>query len=275
MSDVAKICALFGDTLAHPLYAATLNAAFAAAGVKWPYVPFRADTETLSGLFARLRSDGLAGANFVYPCEESAAQLCDELSADADTLSAVDTLRCGPGVVEGFKLDVYAFSRSLDEFRIKVAVERALVLGAGPVGRSCGLALERSGAAVTYAASDLTQSRPGISSQATIIRAGDVRQFLLDREPAVIVDASAGADVSAFPPSVIDALPPEASVLGVNLVSPNPLPDAAEARGFRYFDGLSMFLFKVARAYEIWTGREAPLDVMRRAAEAELPRPES
>ncbi len=270
MSDVPRIYVLFGDTLAHPLYAATLNAAFAAVGLKWPYVPFRANPETLPELFTRLRRDGLAGANFVSPCEEAGAALCDELSPEAEALAAADTVRCTPDSVEGFKLDVYAFTRSLDELGIAVADERVLVLGVGPSARACGLALKRAGAAVTYAAQDVTQPRPGLSTQATVIRMEDARRFLTAKKPALVVDASAAADAPALPPSVIDALPAATSVFDVNRASPSPLLDAAEARGFRYFDGSSMLLYKLARAFEIWTDLEAPLGIMRRAAAAEL-----
>jgi shikimate dehydrogenase len=274
MSDIPKIFALFGDTLAHPLYAATLNAAFAAAGVKWPYVPFRANPETLPVLFTLLRRDGLAGANFVSPCEEAAAALCDTLSPEADALGAVDTLRCAPNAVEGFKLDVYAFTRFLDELGITVADEKILVLGVGPSGRACGLALERAGAAVTYAASDVTQPRPGISTRATVFRMDDVPQFLTTKKPALVVNASPNAGVRELPPSVTDALPPGASILDVSCRSRTNRLDAAGARGFRYFDGLPMLLYKLARAFEIWTGLEAPPAVMRRAAAAELARRE-
>jgi shikimate dehydrogenase len=48
------------------------------------------------------------------------------------------------------------------------------------------------------------------------------------------------------------------------------LLDAAAARGLRHADGLSMLLHKSGRAFEIWTGGEAPFDVMRRAAAVEI-----
>jgi shikimate dehydrogenase len=269
MSDPPKIYALFGDTLAHPLYAVMLNAAFVAAGVKWPYVPFRATPETLPDLFARLRRDGLAGANFVAPCEEAAAALCDGLSPDAAALGAVDTARCARNSAEGFKLDVYAFARSLDEFGINVAGKTVLVLGVGPAGRSCGLALERGGAAVTYAASDVTRPRPGISSQATVIRMEDVPRFLAVKKPTAVT-ASDGPGDPALLPSIVDALPPEASVFDVNCGPRTDLLEAVEARGLRHFDGFSMLLYKVGLTFEMWTGLETPLDAMRRAAAAEL-----
>ena len=272
MSEGPKIYALFGAAANDSLYPATLNAAFAAAGLKWPYVPFRADGDTLAGLFARLTTDGLAGANFIYPCEEAAASLCTELSPEAATLAAVDAVRCTAGAVEGFKLDVYAFARSLDELGLDVAGKPALVLGAGPAGRACGLVLEQTGAAVTYAVRDATRPRPGVSSQAAVIRMEDARAFLVKKKPVALVNTAAATPAPDAPPLNYDAIPDDCFVYDLTSTSRTPLLGAAEGRGLRHADGLAMFLYKSCRAFEIWTGSEAPFDVMRRAAAAELAR---
>jgi shikimate 5-dehydrogenase len=270
MSQAPKMYALFGGAVNGSLYATALNAAFAAAGLKWPYVPFRAGAETLAGLFARLEPDGLAGANFVDPCEEAAVALCDEISAEAAALAAVDTVRCMPGAVEGFKLDVYAFARSLDELKVGVAGKRVLVLGGGPAGRACGLVLERAGAAVTYAVPDVTRPRPGVSSQATVTRMDDASTYLAGKKPVALVNTILAAPGADAPPLSYGAIPSNCFVYDLSCFPRTPLLEAAAARGLRHADGLSMLLYKTGRAFEIWTGTEAPFDVMRRAAAAEL-----
>jgi len=67
-----------------------------------------------------------------------------------------------------------------------------------------------------------------------------------------------------------DVIPPGCFVYDLNCGPPTSLLKAAEERGLRAADGLSMFTYKAARAFELWTGVEAPLDVMRRAAALEL-----
>jgi shikimate dehydrogenase len=44
-----------------------------------------------------------------------------------------------------------------------------------------------------------------------------------------------------------------------------PVPRAAQAAGCRIANGLGMLLHQGAKALELWTGREAPIDVMREA----------
>lgn len=271
MAEAQKIVALFGDAATAPLSAAMHNAAFPATGLKWAYIPFRADATTLPGLFARLKGDGLAGADFAYPCEEAAVGLCDELSDEAKLLAAVNTARISVESVRGYNVDAYAFERSLGELGLDVARKAALVLGTGAAARACGLALERAGAAVTYAAPDLTRPRPGVSTRATVIRWGDAGRFLTERKPAALVDATP-AESAADGPAPFDygAIPPGCFVYDLNYDRRTSLLKAAEDRGLPADDGLSMLIYKAARAFELWTGVEPPLDVMRRAAAIEL-----
>jgi shikimate dehydrogenase len=271
VGEVQKIVALFGDAATAPLSAAMHNAAFPAAGLAWSYIPFRADAATLSGLFARLKGDGLAGADFAHPCEEAAVGLCDELSAEAKLLAAVNAARIRADGVRGYNLDAYAFEHSLGELGLEVARTAALVLGTGPAGRGCGLALERAGAAVTYAALELTRPRPGVSTRATVIRWSDAERFLSEREPAMLVDATPAASPADGPaPFDYDVIPPGCFVYDLNCYRRTPLLKAAEDKGLPGADGLAMLIYKAARAFELWTGVEAPLDVMRRAAALEL-----
>jgi shikimate 5-dehydrogenase len=270
MSEGPKIYALFGAAAGDSLFPATLNAAFAAAGLKWPYVPFRADGDTLPGLFARLTTDGLAGATFIYPCEEAAAALCTELSPEAATLAAVDAVRCTPDAVEGFKLDVCAFARSLDELGLDVTGKAALVLGAGPAARACGLVLEQAGVSVTHAVRDVTRPRPGVSSQATVIRMEDAPALLVKKKPIMLINAAAATPAPDTPPFNYDAIPDDCFIYDLTCTSRTPLLEAAEGRGLRHADGLTTFLYKSCRTFELWTGGQAPFDVMRRAATAEL-----
>jgi shikimate dehydrogenase len=46
---------------------------------------------------------------------------------------------------------------------------------------------------------------------------------------------------------------------------PTGLVSAARARGARTVDGLAMLIWQAAVAFELWTGAEAPVDVMKRA----------
>jgi shikimate dehydrogenase len=270
MPETPKIFALFGDPVKDSLFPVTLNAAFLAAGYSWPYVPFRANEDTLADLFERLKRDDLAGANFASPCEEAAVALCDQLSAEAELLAAVDTVRFHARKVEGLNTAVNGFARSLDELALSLADERVLILGANAPARACGVALEQAGASVTFAAQDLARPRPGVSTRATVIRIADADVFLAEKKPAALVNAAPPEEAIDTPLIDYGAIPSGCFVYDLACGRRTPLLEAAEARGLRYADGTATFIYRSARAFEIWTGVEAPLDAMRRAATAEL-----
>jgi shikimate dehydrogenase len=271
MKEEHKLVAFFGGAAKQSVAAAIYNAAFAAGGLSWSYIPLRADEATLAELFGRLRGDGLAGADFGSSCREAAVDLCDELSAEAGLLQVVTTVRIREEKVEGFNVDVYAFGRLLDGLDENVSAKPALILGVGSTARACGLALERAGAKVTYAAEELTRPRPGLSSLVTVIRYEDVARFLTAKRPALLVDATApDGDEIDLPPVDYDAIPSTSIVVGVGYEPQTPLMNAAEKQGLRTAGGLDILLYGAERAFNLWTGREAPLDVMRRAAALEL-----
>jgi shikimate dehydrogenase len=271
MKDEHKLVASFGGAVNLSVAAAIHNAAFQATGINWSYIPFRADEATLAELFGRLRGDGLAGADFDSSCQRGAVELCDDLAADAELLQAVTTARIRDEKVEGFNVDVGAFGRALGEPAVNVSAQSALVLGVGAAARACGLALERAGANVTFAADELTRPRPGLSSHVTVIRTDDVAPFLAAKRPALLVDATTLDPGHAVPPPFdYDVIPPGCFVFDVTYDRQTPLLKAAEKRGLHVSDGLHMLLCAAERSFTLWTGLDAPLDVMRRAATLEL-----
>ncbi len=247
------------------------NAAFVAATLDWSYIPFRADAGSLPALFGRLRRDGLVGGNFTYPCKEAAASLCDELSAEAELLGAVNAVRVSAESVEGFNTDVAGCAAALDELAVEVGGRSVLVLGAGAAARACGLALAAANAAVTFASRDVSRPRPGVSPQAAVIRLSDAEEFVTTRKPALLINATP-IGLSSNEPALFDyaVIPDNCFVLDLNYGRPTVLLAAAKRRGLRCADGRTMLLWQGARAFELWTGVPPPVDVMRRALATEL-----
>lgn len=256
--------AAFGDVAAASVLTSLMNAAFAAAGLPGADLPFRADESNVAALFARLRADGLAGAHFLPPCAEAAVALCDRLSPEAEALVAVDAARLLGDAVAGSNGSAAAFAAARAELGVDVAGRPVLVLGAGPEARAAGRALESAQAAVTYAAPDLTVPRPGLSTRATVIRLAEAPRFAAEKRPALLLDA--------LPPTA-DAEFDVASLPGKNFYwtlavgEPSALAVAVRERGLPTADGVPFLLARAAQAFEEWTGREAPREALRRAAQ--------
>ncbi len=146
-----------------------------------------------------------------------------------------------------------------------------LLLGAGGAARAVADALGRSGARVTVAA-----RRPDAAAAAAALAAGSVLPWearaVAAGRASMIVNATpiglGGGEELPVPPDLL-----EPGHVVVDLVySPlvTPLLRAAAEHGASVVDGLGMLVHQAALQIEMWTGRDAPVDVMRTAAGAAL-----
>lgn len=249
------------------------NAAFAALGVDWVYVPLPVPPAGLAAAVRGLTLLGFAGVNVTMPHKTEAAELVDELSEDARRLRAVNTIVFGREASEGHNTDAPGFDRFLRrDAGFDPAGRSALVYGAGGAARACGLALARGGLERLVVAA----REPG--------RAADLRNTLdgLETEAEVVpFDEALGLEVdlvvNATPLGARGELPPlprlDADVVVVDLLyrpAVTPLQIVAREIGAPAFGGLGLLLHQAALSFELWTAQVPPLAAMSAAALAEL-----
>jgi shikimate dehydrogenase len=216
---------LLGHPVAHSLSPRMQNAAFAAAGLDWEYTSLDVPPEEVGDVVRRLVAEGYAGANVTIPHKRTAAALCDEAEGEA-----VNTLVFAGGRVRGFNTD--------KEIVAGIEAHRVCLIGAG-------------GAAETL--------KPGLR--------GEIRQF--SRRGAWPPDAD-GCDLIVNATPVRDELlvRPQPGQTVVELAygeTETALVLAARVAGCAVVDGREALVRQGAASFELWTGRAAPVDVMRRA----------
>jgi shikimate dehydrogenase len=269
------------------------NAAFAALGLNWRYLAFEVHPDNLRAAIAGARAMQFCGLNLTVPHKLLAMQIVDELDKSAKTWGAVNTVRfeardtggqwqplhhfsepiSGEVRSQGFNTDSDGIARSLrEDLALELGGAKVLLLGTGGAGQVAALRL---------AAEDVSEL---FLSDFVNAKAEAVGQEIRKRHPRVKV-------VVGFPQGPVDLLL-NATPLGLKPgdVSPlagtpfvlsqaravydmvyNPpetaLLKAAKAAGCKTANGLGMLLHQGAKAFEIWTGKPAPLAVMRRALE--------
>src|SRR5512132_3589277 len=152
------------------------NAAFAALGMDWAYVPLPVAPGDLEAALSGLPAMGFAGANVTMPHKTDTARLVDDLSEDAERLRAVNTLVVGPGGMAGHNTDAPGFDRFLRrDAGFDPEGSAALIFGAGGAARACALALARGGLArLTVALRDaarvdgLRRSIEGLATEVSV-----------------------------------------------------------------------------------------------------------
>jgi shikimate dehydrogenase len=261
------------------------NAAFRALGLDATYETRETRPEDLAAAISGMRtatgSERIAGANVTLPHKSAVMALLDRVEPDARAIGAVNTLFHDGAQLCGTNTDAAGLARALEEAGVALAQRRVLVLGAGGAARASVVGLARAGAAqVTISArrgaeasalaAELTAHLPGCTLAATDMQPSALEPAfaacdLLVQATSATLDDNPHADTftRALP---LAALPAHAVV--TDLVY-KPLETrvlaAARARGLRTVDGLGMLLHQGALAFEHWTGRRAPIDVMRRA----------
>jgi shikimate dehydrogenase len=254
------------------------NAAFAALEMDWVYLPLPVPLGQVGTALEGLRALGFAGANVTMPHKTECAELIDELSDDARALRAVNTVAVGADALVGSNTDVLGFERFLDvDAGFDPSGRTALLFGAGGAARACALALARGGLeALTVALREPARAEPvrvllePFGTNVSSVRFDEARHV-----PAnLVVNATPlGGRGESLP------LPPlDPGGLAVDLLTrPASTPLLAEARraGIAAFGGLGLLLHQGAIAFELWTGRPPPMDVMSAAALAELSEPET
>jgi shikimate dehydrogenase len=238
------------------------DAAFAHLGMPDRMLPLAVEPSQLAAVVARLRAEPMLGASVTVPHKLAVAAQCDDLAADARAIGAVNCLALTGDRLVGHNTDASGFLDGLVAAGCDVDARRALLLGAGGAARAVAYAL-RGARAV-----EVVARRPAEVTWAPAFAwtAAELRECFA-RADLVIDCTSAGLDPAtdaAFTAELpIAALAPAAWV--GTLVYHRRTALLAAAVGHRTFDGRAMLVHQAARAFELWTGRRAPVDVMARA----------
>jgi len=239
---------LLGDPVSRSLSPAMQNAAFEALQIDCRYLVREVGRSGLASAIEEIRADErILGANVTIPHKESVIPMLDELDPMATRVGAVNTIsRVGPRL-RGSNTDVVGFRRALDECGYQVAARAVAIVGAGGAARAVVAALQSLTDRIWVIARNPGQARQ-LSDDLHLDRSAAVG---LDRGPEVI--AQADLVINATPADVVE---------GVGLRRDQQLFDL---RSRRSAEGRAMLLHQGAASFEIWTGRAAPLDVMRAA----------
>lgn len=273
-----QLTGLLGYPIAHTASPAMHNAGFDALGIPWVYVPLEVRPERLGEAVRGAVALGFRGFNVTIPHKQAVVEFLDEVSGEAALTGAVNTVRItSDGACEGFNTDGRGFVRSLrTEAGVEPAGKAFFVMGAGGAGCAVATQVALEGAArVSVCDTDAPRAEALVGRIAQRIPAERVE--LVPHEKKAIRDAVARAEVfvdatplgmhegdaMSIPP---DVLRPELLVVDLVYNPPEtPLLAEAKARGCTTLGGLGMLLFQGVEAFELWTGRDAPVDVMRRA----------
>jgi len=273
-----KTLAIFGDPVGHSISPPMQGAALRALGIDMVYLAFRVRLEGLGAAVEAIRALGIRGVNVTIPHKERVIEFLDDIDEPARVLGAVNTIVNNNGVLKGYNTDVAGFINSLEsETPITVYGHTALVVGAGGAARAVvyGLAVggarriiiaNRTASRAEALAEELSAVSPKVEFTAISLDDKEMESHL-EKTDLLVNATSLGLKKEGRLDLPLRLLNKKAVVSDV-VYTPMETELITEARGLGLatHGGLGMLVGQGAMSFELWTGREAPVEVMKEAA---------
>ena len=274
---------ILGYPLVHSISPAFQQAAFDHYSLPVRYYAWPTHPDSLEAEVGKLRSEEYLGANVTVPHKERVRPYLDRIDPLARDVGAVNTIvREGDSLV-GYNTDAYGFVRSLKETaELEPRGKRVLLLGAGGAARAAayGLAGEKI-AELTIANRTYERARrladevrDAVGQVGTIPWDADNLEAAGKAADLIVNSTSIGmkhGDAETRSPLKAHQIAPGCLVYDMVYNPPETrlLIEARQA-GASTLGGLPMLLYQGAAAFEHWTGREAPIEIMFHAGEKAL-----
>ncbi len=270
---------LIGYPLGYSLSPKLHTAALKACGVQGGYSLFPIhpdDMQGLKDLLARVRAKEIRGLNVTIPHKQNVIRLLDELSSTAQSIGAVNTIYLRNNRLIGDNTDASGFLSDLNRFignrELGIGnLKSALVLGAGGSARAVVYALLNDGWDVTLAARRPEQAGELAKSFEKIkVIEYNIQTFQLASVQLMVNTTPVGMfpskDQSPWPEDL--AFPPHAAIYDL-IYNPRETKFVKDARsyGLPATTGLGMLIEQAALAFTLWTGQNAPREIMFSAVE--------
>ncbi len=260
-----------------------LESAFETAGRAVVLERWEPRPHQLADTLAKLRGRSYLGAVVLAPYKERAADVLTTLSEDARVSGAVSVIARDGQRLRGHNADVDGIRAGLIAILPTVQgrwPRTALVLGAGGGARAAVTVLIGSGFQhISVFNRHLHKAEALVADLAKVARHMELRarpwhETVLEAELAragLVVDASGAGEDGAASALRPEALPEHLFVLDLALQRDETLlMREARARGGTVANGQTSFLTAQATAFRLWTGLEAPAEVLREALSAAL-----
>jgi len=273
---MTKRVVLIGHPVAHSLSGAMQQAAFDHAGLDVHYELWDRPPIQLPDAIAEIRTDDFLGANVTIPHKERVVPQVDRLTEEAHATGAVNTLTKEGRKLVGHNTDVAGFKVALDKLVGRQKMPRqAVVLGAGGGARAVVYGLIREGFQRVIIFNRHLHRAEGLvkhftrSASHMELRAMPWHESIIESELAktkVLINATSIGLLSSDTPVPGEILTGDLMVLDL-IYDTTKLLQAAQAAGAATSDGELMLLHQGAAAFQLWSGQDAPLDVMQDALE--------
>ncbi len=276
-----RLIGLIADPIRHSKSPMMHNTAFEALGLDYVYLAFELGKKSLEEAVYGMRALGARGFNVSMPYKAEMLRFMDEVLPAGQMCGAVNTVLIENGRLIGTSTDGEGFMQACRHNDMDIIGKKITILGAG--GAATAITMQagidgvdeisiftREGASRERALRNAEILSSETSCRATVHRLEDQEDLRREISDSVLLCNATGV---GFGSQRGKCLIPDASFLRPDLFvtdviySPaeTPLLKMANSAGCRTSNGLEMMLYQGAASFRIWTGREMPVDLVRKS----------
>jgi shikimate dehydrogenase len=268
----AELVGTFGNPIDENPTGVVMEAAFSEKGLNWRYITMKVEPEDLAPAMAGMKAVGMRGLNLTIPFKVEGVKYMDELTEAAEIIGAINVVTNNNGKLIGENTDGKGLLKSFKDNDVSVKDKNITILGAGGAARAISIECALAGAKkITIC--NIVKSQGEELAELIAKRTKAQSDFIFWDHPIDIPDdtdiLSNATSVGLYPnvnqkPDInYDTVKSNFVVSDVIFNDPRTLfLGEAKKRGAKTINGLGMLVNQAALNFKIWTGVDAPVDVM-------------
>lgn len=274
-SGKTRLYCVIGDPIEHSLSPVMQNAAFEALKIDCVFLAFKVSPPDVENALRGMRGLGICGMNVTMPNKNAVVEHLDEVDKTAKLLGSVNTILNEDRKLKGFSTDGIGALNALRRNGVSLSGKNLVLLGAGGAARAIAFALAKEVEEVTILnrtpekiktlSKELEQLNKKKIKSGTLTKK-DLEESLENAD--ILINATSVGMKQNSEEALVNSKLLRSDLTIMDIVY-NPietkLSKDAKAIGAKVVSGLEMLIYQGVASFEIWTGIEAPVEVMRKA----------
>jgi len=267
-------CAVIGDPINHSLSPDMQNAAFQHLDLDYVYLAFRVQKENLGKAISGFKALNFRGFNVTIPHKEDCIKYLDKMDETALKIGAINCVINEGGILKGYNTDGMGALKAVTERGFELDGKNIVILGAGGAARAIVFTFAKLASKITVLNRTFTRVKRLVEDvlktvkipiKAKKLSYEDLKDSILEAE--LLVNTTS---VGMYPKTEETIVPQE--LLHEKLTVFDAVYNPPETRllretksiGARTISGIDMLVFQGAEAFEKWTGKKAPIQIMKK-----------
>lgn len=280
ISGHTELIGLIATPIRHSKSPTMHNEAFAKLGLDYAYLAFEVGCDELEDAVKGFKALKVRGYNVSMPNKTVIGQYLDELSPAAELCGAVNTVVNDQGTLTGHITDGIGYMRALKDNQIDVIGKKMTIVGAGGAATAIEIQAALDGVKELSifnrkdefwdrAVNNVKNINEKTNCHATLYDLADTEALRREIADSYIFTNATGVGMKPLEGQMVI---PDASYLRKDLIvtdvvympTQTEMLKVAKDLGCKTMNGLGMMLYQGAAAFELWTGKEMPIDHMKK-----------